>query len=474
MSVGVPPVDENAERGLISCLMQDATVLDTIDPPVLRDDFHTEQARTAFDAIIHLREVRRVVHLDTIFDIVKHHDTFSKGYVGAGEYLADVQGMVPSPVMAPEYAKIVREQSTLREMIRAAQRIIIDCDNPPDDFNKFLADTQAHLKAATERQSFSTIRSMAEIAEEHLPYMEKIWNGEIDNVLYQTQFEDLNKILTGFAPGDLVIVGARPSMGKTAFGLNLMHGFCVDGGYAAGMFSLEMSAEQLHDRMVGSAALLNTNNFRQKKSQWGLNDEQIRKYAKWSGALQEAKIYIDDSPALSITDVTARARRMYTDHDISLLFVDYLQLMQGSGRYRDNRVNEVSEISAGLKQIARELKIPVIALTQLNRGTDNRPNKRPMLADIRESGSVEQDADMVLFLYRDDYYTDESQTPNQVEVIVAKNRNGATGMATLYFKKEFTRFANLWEADANEIRPKGTEQGTVSPNLGLIGEDVPE
>jgi replicative DNA helicase len=359
--------------------------------------------------------------------------------VGGVSYLSELADAVPTAANVEYYARIVEEKSILRRLIRTATSIAQDSYTREDEVDVLLNEAEKKIMEVSQRKHSGTFQNIKDVLVQTYDNIEMLHNrkGEITGI--PTGFTELDRMTAGFQRSDLIIVAARPSVGKTAFALNIAQNVATKTNENVAIFSLEMSAQQLVMRMLCAEGNINAQNLRTGK----LTAEDWGKLTMAMGSLSNAGIYIDDTPSIRVSEIRAKCRRLKQESGLGMVLIDYLQLIQGSGRNRENRQQEVSEISRALKALARELEVPVIALSQLSRSVEQRQDKRPMMSDIRESGSIEQDADIVAFLYRDDYYDKDSENKNIIEIIIAKQRNGPVGTVQLAFIKEYNKFVNL-------------------------------
>lgn len=401
--------------------------------------FYREGHRRLFRAIARLWEHGEVIDAVTLSEHLKTAGDFDA--VGGTAYLAQLLDAVPTAANVEYHARIVREKAVLRRLIEAATSIIQTTYDARTEVEEILDEAEQkifQIAQSQERRGFVWIKELLWPAMEQIEHLSQN-SSAVTGV--PSGFNDLDEKTAGFQKGDLVIVAARPSMGKTAFTLNLAQHAAIGARHAVAFFSLEMSKESLVQRMLTSEARVDASRVRTGR----LRDDDYPRLAQAAGLLNTAPIYVDDTPAISILEMRAKARRLKADRpDLALVVVDYLQLMRAGGR-NENRQQEVSEISRGLKALAKELNVPVIALSQLSRAVESRPEKRPMMSDLRESGALEQDADVIMFLYRPEYYhgptdKDGNSLEGRAELIIGKQRNGATGTIQLVFHKEYTRF----------------------------------
>ncbi|HMQ02188.1 MAG TPA: replicative DNA helicase [Candidatus Doudnabacteria bacterium] len=432
----LPPQNLEAETALLGCLMLDKDAVIKVADQIVADDFYDSRHRLIFQAILGLYERSAPIDVLTISNLLEERNEIDR--VGGAAYLASLVNSVPSSAHANHYASIVRKKGTLRRLIHSASEITNlafseegDIDDILDNAEQKLFDiSQQHLK-----QNFVPISSVLHESFERIDELHRS-RGKLRGL--PTGFVDLDKKLGGLQKSDLVILAARPSMGKTSLALDILRYVAVHTKTPVGIFSLEMSKDQLVDRLLSSESNVDLWKIRTGN----LGDDDFVALGDAMGALSEAPIFIDDAAGGNIMEIRTKARRLQMENKLGLIIVDYLQLM--AGRSQENRVQEVSEISRSLKILARELNVPVLALSQLSRGVENRPDKVPQLADLRESGSIEQDADVVMFIYREDMYKGkDSSRPNIAEIHIKKHRNGPTGQVDLYFDAQRTSFRNL-------------------------------
>ena len=405
---------------------------------VLRiDDFYREDNRLIFEAMLGLYGRAEPIDIITVKAELVSLGKFDQ--IGGLEYLAVLPDKVPTTSNVERYIKIVEEKSLLRNLIRTANDIVAagyDQTEEVDDIMNIAEKKIFDLSQKKNQKGYSPIK---EVLVESFAELEKLYNqkGYITGV--ETGFTDLDYRTSGFHGSDLIIIAARPAMGKSAFAINIATHAAVQTNTPVVIFNLEMSKNQVANRILCSEAMVDSNKIRTGK----IDDSEWMKLANASGRLADSPIYIDDTPGISIMEIRARCRKLKLEKNIGLVVIDYLQLIQGSGKRNASREQEISEISRSLKILAKELDIPVIALSQLSRGAEKRDDKRPMLSDLRESGAIEQDADIVMFLYRDDYYNENSEKKNIAEVILAKHRGGSTGTVELLWMGNYTKFVNM-------------------------------
>jgi replicative DNA helicase len=435
----VPPQNVDAEASLLGALLIDTDALVRVADKVAADDFYDPRHQLIYQAILDLYESRSAIDVLTLSNHLKAAGNLDDA--GGSSYLTELTNFVPTAAHVEQYAEIVSQKSLRRKLIKAAQDIATMGFNESNVLQQLIEDAETRLFEVSQKHIKQDIVSIEHILGDSFDRLDELHRdkGKIRGV--PTGFRDMDNILAGLQKSDLFILAARPSMGKTALSLNLAHNVGTKAGKPVLVFSLEMSKEQLVDRMLSmesgvDAWALRTGN---------LTDSDFEKIGHAMGALSEAKIYIDDTPGITVSELRTKARREAHSQELGLIIVDYLQLMSGGGRYNSdgNRVQEISEISRGLKGIARELNVPLIALSQLSRSVESRSPQIPQLSDLRESGSIEQDADVVAFIYREDYYNPETDRKNITDIFIKKHRNGPTGSVELYFDKEKQRFRSV-------------------------------
>lgn len=432
----VPPQNKEAEQSVLGAVFLSKEALITAIEILKPEDFYKTAHQRIFQTMVDLYERGEPVDLVTVTAELQDHKLLDE--VGGVTYLTEIASSVPTAANIEYYAKIVEEKSLLRRLIHTATKIANDGYTREDDVTEILADAEKYImEIGRNRNSggFTPIRDVLLETYERIEFLSQR-RGDVTGI--PSGYADLDKMTSGFQRSDLIILAARPSVGKTAFALNVAQNVAARAGETVAIFSLEMGASQLVQRMICAEGNLDASKLR---SGW-LEEDDWQKLTMAIGTLAKAPIYIDDTPGITVADIRAKCRRLQAEKGLGLILIDYLQLIHGRGK-SDNRQQEVSEISRTLKGIARELNVPVIALSQLSRSVEQRQDKRPMMSDIRESGSIEQDADIVAFLYRDDYYDKETENKNVIEVIIAKQRNGPTGTVELAFLKEYNKFVSL-------------------------------
>ncbi|RDV38212.1 replicative DNA helicase [Bradymonadaceae bacterium TMQ3] len=442
----VPPHNEDAERSVLGAILLDNRVLDELSGTLKPEDFYREAHRHIFRAMSALHGRSEPVDVLTLADFLSAEDNLEAA--GGATYLTRLSGEVPSAANVGQYSAIVRRKSALRQFIATADELVGECYNDVNDVETFMDDAEQRLFSITQSGQKRGYTSMREVVKSAFDQIEKLYQKSETITGVPSGFIDLDEITAGWQPSDLIIVAARPAMGKTSFTLNMTAHAAIMRKVPAVFFSLEMSNEQLAIRMLCSEARINQSNLRRGS----MTEQEWARLIKAAGTLSESKIFLDDTPGLSIMEFRSKCRRLKAEHDIGMIFVDYLQLMSGSQRSKSaSREQEISEISRGLKGVAKELNVPIIALAQLNRGVEQRADKRPMMSDLRESGAIEQDADLIGFIYRDEVYYPESEAKGLAEFIIGKHRNGSIGTVHMRFFGPYTRFENLAPEDAARV-----------------------
>jgi replicative DNA helicase len=432
----VPPQNNEAEQSVLGAVFLSKEALITAIEILRPEDFYKTAHQRIFKTMQDLYDKGEPVDLVTVTAELQDHKLLDE--VGGVPYLTEIASSVPTAANIEYYAKIVEEKSLLRRLILTATKIANEGYSREDEVGEIIADAEKYiLEIAQNRNSggFTPIRDVLLETYERIEFLSQR-RGDVTGI--PSGYPDLDKMTAGFQRSDLIILAARPSVGKTAFALNVAQNVAARAGETVAIFSLEMAASQLVQRMICAEGNLDASRMR---SGW-LEEDDWQKLTMAIGTLAKAPIYIDDTPGVTVQDIRAKCRRLQAERGLGMILIDYLQLIHGRGK-GDNRQQEVSEISRTLKGIARELNVPVIALSQLSRSVEQRQDKRPMMSDIRESGSIEQDADIVAFLYRDDYYDKETENKNVIEIIIAKQRNGPTGTVELAFLKEYNKFVSL-------------------------------
>ena len=432
----VPPQSLDAEESVVGGVLFDTHALDRVIEVLGVDDFYRESHRKIFRAMLALSEKGEPIDLITLSDVLKARGELQE--IGGATYLAELIDKVPSAANIAHYARIVREKAVLRSLINVCNDITGRCYSGQEDIDLFLDEAERLIFDVSEKRVRPSFFKMGDMIMDTIKTVERLFERKELVTGVPTGFLDLDRMTAGLQPSDLIIVASRPSMGKTSFVLNVAQYVALHANIPVGIFSLEMSKEQLVLRMLCSEARVDNAKVRTGY----LGERDFPRLAMAAGRLAEAPIYIDDTPGQNVLELRAKSRRLKREANIGLVIIDYLQLMRGLDA-QENRTQELSEISRSLKSLAKELNIPVVALSQLNRQVEQRADRRPMMADIRESGAIEQDSDVILFIYRDEVYKQDSQDEGIAEIIIGKQRNGPTGTVRLAFRREYTRFDNL-------------------------------
>lgn len=448
----VPPQNLEAESSVLGGILLENDAINRVLEILAPEDFYRESHRKAFRAMMELSDRNEPVDIITLSDFLKAKGVLEA--VGGSAYLASLNAMVPTAANIAYYARIVREKAILRQLISAATEIATRGFEEQGNVDEFLDTAEKVIFDISEKKIKSSFVLVGQMIKDSIKMVERLYERKEMVTGVSTGFKDLDTITAGLQPSDLIIVAGRPSMGKTAFCLNVAAYAALNAGIGVAVFSLEMAKEQLVLRMLCTEARIDHSKVRSGY----LADREFPKLVMAAGRLNDALIYIDDTPAISVLELRAKARRLVRDKQkkVGLIIVDYLQLMRGMGT-SPNREQEISEISRSLKALAKELNVPVIGISQLNRRVEDRGDKRPQMADLRESGAIEQDADVIMFIYRDEVYNQKSDETGFAEVNVAKQRNGPTGTRRLAFFKEYTRFEDLSQRE--EINYEEAEEG---------------
>ncbi len=454
----VPPQNLEAEQSVLGAILIENNALNRSIEILSEGDFYRESHRRIYTAIIELFDKGEAIDLITVSEHLSKQGALE--LVGGNAYIASLATQVPTAANVLYHSKIVREKALLRDLLRSSTDIVAkvyeDAGEDADDMVDF---AERAIFEIADRRTRGKLIPLKDVVKDSFKMIEELYEKKEMVTGVATGISYLDEMTTGFQPGDLVIIGGRPSMGKTAFALNVGEHVAVDNKEPVAVFSLEMATEQLVMRMLCSDARVNSNDVRRGRVQ----KEDWTKLTTSAGRLMEAPLFIDDSSNINVLEMRAKARRLKMEHGLSLIIVDYLQLMRGRANM-ERREQEISDITRSLKGLAKELRVPVIALSQLNRGVELRTDKRPSLADLRESGAIEQDADIIIFLYRDEvYHPDNPDKRGKAELIVAKQRNGPTGTVKVAFQGMYTRFDNL--ADDRSIE-EGERRFIENENSG--------
>ncbi len=433
----IPPQSIEAEQSVIGSMLIDKEAIPVVTEILKSEDFYRDDHKEIFDAILDLFERAQPVDIITVSEQLQIRGTLDS--VGGLEYLSNVASMVPTTANVKHYSKIVEEKSLLRKLIKASSSITNMSYEASDEVSFILDRAEKSIFDVLQNRNLQGFAHIKDVLVETFNKLEELYNNKGYITGIPTGFADLDYKTAGLHNSDLILIAARPAMGKTAFALNIAQYAAVHSKVPVAVFSLEMSREQLVNRVLCSEAMVDSQKVRTGK----LEDDDWQKIARALGPLSESPIYIDDIPGATVMDIRSKCRRLKLEKNLGLVIIDYLQLMQGRGKNGENRQQEISEISRSLKILAKEINVPVITLSQLSRAPEQRTDHRPILSDLRESGAIEQDADIVMFLYRDDYYNPETEKKNVAEVIIAKHRAGSTGTVELAWLGQFTKFANL-------------------------------
>ena len=434
----VPPHDIEAEQAIIGSMLTDKDAVMSAMEKLTSDDFYREDNKLIFEAITNLYAKAEPIDLVTVKDELTSMSSFEK--IGGFEYLATLPDKVPTTANAGKYIDIVEEKSLLRKLIKTSNEIIDLGYGQTEDIEDILASAEKKIFDIIQNKSQKSYTPIKDVLVESFAKLEELYNQKNKITGVPTGFADLDDKTAGLHGSDLILVAARPSMGKTAFALNIAAHAAIREKVPVAIFSLEMSKEQLVNRILCMEAMVDSNKVMTGK----LDEDDWAKLAGVIGPISDSGIYIDDTPGISVMEIRSKCRKLKMEKNIGLVIVDYIQLVQGSNSKRNgSREQEIAEISRSLKILAKELNVPVVALSQLSRAVEQRTDHRPMLSDLRESGSIEQDADIVTFLYRDDYYNKDSEEKDITEIIIAKHRAGSIGTVKLLWMGNYTKFVNL-------------------------------
>lgn len=436
MEQRIPPQNVEAEQAVLGAMLLSHDAVIVAMEKLQSQDFYRDVHRIIFEAMEHLHRENKEIDVITLPDELKRMKKLDD--VGGLEYVLNLPNLVGSAANIEYYANIVAEKALARNLISTCTELTTEAYDGQKETEALLDDAERRILQLSDTKNRGDFASVGAVVEVTLDKITKLYENKAGLTGLPTGFRDLDRMTSGLQPSDLILVAARPSMGKTAFTLNIAQNVGVRQHKTVAFFSLEMSQEQLVQRLLCQIAHIDSQKLRTGQLN---SDEEWTRLTDACDKLYESPIYIDDTPGISVAEMRSKARRLKSEHGLDLIIVDYLQLMQG--RNAESRQQEISEISRSLKALARELKVPLIALSQLSRSVESRQDKRPMLSDLRESGALEQDADIVSFLYREDYYDKKTENQHITEVILAKHRNGPVGSVKLYFKNEFTLFLNL-------------------------------
>lgn len=443
----LPPQNVEAEKTFLGCLLIDKKAIDKVADIILPNDFYRDVHGMIYGAMARLSEKKTPIDLVTLTDILEKKKILEE--IGGASYIASLANAVPTASHVVHYANIISQKAVLRRLIEVGQNIAQLGYKEQGDVNEILDNSERILFDVTQRYLKQEFVSLKDVLSETFDRIDKLHKEKGGLRGIPTGFDSLDKLLAGLQNADLVILASRPAMGKTTLALNIAAHVAIKEKIPVGIFSLEMSKEQLVDRMLCARAGVDSWKLRTGQ----LSDSDFPKIGYAMGVLSEAPLFIDDSPILTSMEIRTRARKLKSDHNLGFIVIDYLQLVQGKSLSSDyNRVQEISEISRSLKALARELNIPVLTCSQLSRAVEMRPNHIPQLADLRDSGSIEQDSDVVMFIFREDYYEKETDRKNIADIMIKKHRNGPTGNVELYFAPEQLAFKNLEKKREEKVK----------------------
>jgi replicative DNA helicase len=429
----LPPQNIEAEEAVLGALLIDPDAIIRLATILRQEDYYREKHSWIYDAVLTLHERREPIDFLTVCDELERREQLNQ--VGGAAFIASLINAVPTSIHAEHYARIVERTATRRRLIEAAGQIAALAYQEADDVEEVVDHSEQILFGVSERRISRELVPVRQILSDYYDRIEYLTRHRGELIGIPTGFHDIDKLLGGLQRSDLVILAARPSVGKTSLALSIAHNAAKLHGQRVAFFSLEMSDEQVVQRLISAETGIGSQRLRRgeiAQDEWG-------RFMKATSDLAETHFFIDDTPGISALELRTKARRLHAEVGIDLIAVDYLQLMRGDFR-SENRVQEISSISRALKALARELNVPILALSQLSRGVESRTDKRPILSDLRESGALEQDADVVIFIYRDEMYNENTERPNIADIMIAKHRNGPTGTVALYFKKELAQF----------------------------------
>ena len=432
----VLPHSIEAEQSVIGSMIMDREAIVVASEIITGEDFYNRQYGVLFETMVELNDSGRPVDLVTLQDKLREKDVPPE--ISSLEFIRDLITAVPTSANVKYYAGIVAEKSTLRKLIRLNEEIANTCYAGKEGLEEILETTEKKVFDLVQRRNTGDFVPIRQVVMNAMDRIEKASRNKGNVTGIPTGFIDLDYKTAGLQPSDLILIAARPSMGKTAFVLNIAQNVAFKQGMTVAMFSLEMSKEQFVNRLFSLESKVDSQHLRTGN----LTDAEWESLIESAGVIGKSNLIIDDTPGITIAELRSKCRKYKLEHDLKLIIIDYLQLMSGSGRGSDSRQQEISDISRSLKALARELNVPVVALSQLSRAVEQRPDHRPMLSDLRESGAIEQDADVVMFIYRDDYYNKDTEKKGIAEIIIAKQRNGPIGTVNLVWMPEYTRFVN--------------------------------
>lgn len=440
----LPPQSIEAEEAVLGSLLIDADAIIRVATVLRSEDFYREKHGWIYQAILDLHEKREPVDLLTVCDELERREQLDE--VGGTVFVTSLVTTVPTSIHAEHYARIIERAATRRRLIDAAAQIAAIAYQEADDVGEVVDRAEQLLFGVSERRISRDLVPIKQVLSDYYDRIEYLTRHQGEVIGIPTGFSDIDGLLGGLQRSDMVILAARPSVGKTSLALSIAHNAALKFNQRVAFFSLEMSSEQVVQRLISAETGIDS----QKLRRGTIADDEWARFMKATSDLSETYLYIDDTPGISALELRTKARRLQAEFGIDLVVVDYLQLMRGDTR-SENRVQEISSISRSIKGLARELNVPILALSQLSRGVESRTDKRPILSDLRESGALEQDADVVIFIYRDELYNENTERKNIADIIVAKHRNGPTGVVSLFFKKELAQFREA------ELRSKEIE-----------------
>ncbi|MBQ4537853.1 MAG: replicative DNA helicase [Lachnospiraceae bacterium] len=433
----VLPHSIEAEQSVIGSMIMDREAITVASEIIMGEDFYSRQYGVLFDTMVELNDEGKPVDVVTLQDRLREKDVPPE--VSSLEFIREIMTSVYTSANIKHYANIVAEKATLRKLIRLNEEIANTCYTGKENLEVILEDTEKRIFELVQKRNTGEFVPIRQVVMNAMDKIEKASKNKGNVTGVATGFIDLDYRTAGMQPSDLILVAARPSMGKTAFVLNIAQHVAFKLNETVAIFSLEMSKEQLVNRLFSLESRVDSQHLRTGN----LSDTEWEKLIESAGVIGKSNLIIDDTPGISISELRSKCRKYKLEHNLQMIIIDYLQLMSGSGRGGDSRQQEISDISRSLKALARELNVPVIALSQLSRAVEQRPDHRPMLSDLRESGAIEQDADVVMFIYRDDYYNKDTEKKGIAEIIIAKQRNGPIGTVDLVWLPDYTKFANM-------------------------------
>lgn len=451
----VPPHSSEAEEAVLGGILLNNDAINIAIERLRPEDFYRSAHRSIFAAMCLLTDKREPIDIVTLANELKANNELER--IGGMEALSSLASAVPSAANLPYYARVVREMSLRRRIIQEASEVVQKAFDIEGEVDEFIDIAEQKILGVAEQKLSRSFYRVGDVVQDSIKIIEKLYDQKEPVTGVPTGFGHLNEMTAGFQPSDLIILAARPSMGKTALALNFAQHIAVQHKKAVAVFSLEMSKEQLVLRMLCAEARVDSSKVRTGH----LTERDFPRLVDAASRLAEAPIFIDDTGALPVSELRAKCRRLHREHPLSLVIVDYLQLMR-SPAYSDSREQEIADISRSLKALAKELTVPVIALSQLNRSVESRTDKRPMMSDLRESGAIEQDADIIAFIYRDEVYHPDTADKGVAEILISKQRNGPTGVVRLAFLNQYTKFENLTERDEGVVSDGGGDGGGTS------------